>query len=238
MHVVSYGTTMASLTNTQHRILCTVRLQTLLAFISDLPPSDQHILQDQVALLYERIFTSPLPPPSHSFDWEDIILLLLRARRDSSSALSRQILHDVISHHIPTWIRTHKSASLLYGIGDRVRYWAYLYPEQAIELFTHLDKIMVEFCSEPEGVEGLNEESIKKWRDLRTRFIEILRYSDWDVPEQFQLSDGYFDRFPDHGTLPSLPAPQLPPPSSNTHIETDIRHPASLESASDANEDR
>jgi len=142
----------------------------------------------------------------------------------------------VISQHIPTWIRTHKSASLLYGIGDRVRYWADHYPKHAIELFTHLDKIMVEFCSEPEGVEGLHEESIEEWKDLRTRFIEQTTYR-W-VPEQFHLSDGYFDDLPDHGPLPSLPAPQLPPPSSNTDIETGIRQPASTEPASDANDDR
>jgi len=218
--------------------LCTVRLHTLLTSISDIPPSDQHILQDQLALLYERIFTSPLPPPSHSFDWFYIILLLLRAQSDSSSPLSRQILHDVISQHIPTWIRTHKSASLLYGIGDAVRYWAGLYPEHAIELFTHLDKIMVEFFREPEGVEGSNEESIERWRDLRTMFIERLRSPFYSVPEQFHLSDGYFDRLPDHGTLPSLPAPQLPPPSSNADIETDIRQPADKGSVSDADNDR
>jgi len=142
----------------------------------------------------------------------------------------------VVSQHIPTWIRTHKSASHLCDIGDGVRYRADDYPEQAIELFTDLDKIMVEFCSEPEGVEGLNEEGIERWRDLRTRFIGQTRYP-W-VPEQFHLSDGYFDDRPDHGPLPSLPAPQLPPLSGHTDIETGIRQPASTESASDANDDR
>jgi len=96
---------------------------------------------------------------------------------------------------------------------------------------------MVEFCSELEGVEGLNEEGIERWRDLRTMFIEKLRSPFYSVPEQFHLSDGYFDRLPDHGTLPS-PAPQLPPPSSNANIETDIRQPADKGSVSDADNDR
>jgi len=95
---------------------------------------------------------------------------------------------------------------------------------------------MVEFCSEPEGVEDLNEESIKKWRGLRMSFIEMTRY--WQVPTQFHLSDGYFDHLPDHGPLPSLPAPQLPPPSSNADIETGVYQPANMGSASDTDNDR
>ena len=142
----------------------------------------------------------------------------------------------MISQHIPTWIRTHKSASLLYNIGGSVYYCADDCPEQTIELFTDLDKIMAEFCSEPEGVEGLNEESIKRWSSLRTRFIEKTR--DWRVPEQFNLPDGYFDHPPDHGPLPLLSPLQVPPSSSNAHIETDIRQPADMGSASDANNDQ
>jgi len=97
---------------------------------------------------------------------------------------------------------------------------------------------MVEFCSTPEGVEGLNEESIERWRDLRTRLIGKLRHPLLRVPEQFHLSDGYFDHLPDHGTLPSLPAPQLPPPSSNADIETGVYQPANMGSASDVDDDR
>jgi len=164
-----------------------------------------------------------------------MIALLLNARRDSSSPLSRQIFHDVISQHIPAWIRTHKSASHLYGIGDIVHYWADVYPEHAIELFTHLDKIMVEFFSTPEGVEGLNKE---RWRDLRTGLIEMLRDAYWKVPKQFHLSDGYFDDLPGHGPLPLLSAPQLPPPSSNADIETGGYQPADMGSASDTDNDR
>jgi len=95
---------------------------------------------------------------------------------------------------------------------------------------------MVEFCSKPEGVEGLNEGSRERWRDLRMSFIEPTRY--WRVPEQFHLSNGYFDNLPGHGTLPSLPAPQLSLPSVHTDIETDIRQPADMGSASDADNDR
>jgi len=94
---------------------------------------------------------------------------------------------------------------------------------------------MVEFCSEPEGVKELNEESIERWRQLRMSFIASLIYS-W--PKQFRLSDGHFDNLPDHGPLPSLPVPQLPPLSGHTDIETGIRQPASTEPASDANDDR
>ena len=95
---------------------------------------------------------------------------------------------------------------------------------------------MVEFCREPEGVDGLYEESIERWRNLRTNLIE--QTSHWWIPEQLNLSDGYFDNLPDHGPLTSLPASQLPPLSGHTDIETGIRQSASMESASDANNNR
>ena len=174
------------------------------------------------------MFTSPLPLLLHSFDWRYVIHLLLNARHDSSSLLSRQILHDMISQHIPTWIRTHKSASLLYGIGDGVRYWAADYPEHAIKLFTDLDKIMVEFCSELEGAEGLNKDSIESWRIVRASFAtdhdeRRNGYWYWRIPEQYRLHIRHFDDLPGHGPL-SLPSPLLPPPPSSDRadIETDI----------------
>ena len=97
---------------------------------------------------------------------------------------------------------------------------------------------MVEFCSEPEGVEMLYEESIERWRDLRTRLIEKLRDPFWEVPVGFHLSDGYFDNLPGHGPLPSLPVPQPSLPSVHTDIETDIRQPTEMGSASDADNDQ
>jgi len=170
------------------------------------PPSDQHILQDQVALLFERMFT--ISPPSHSFEWGDTIGLLLKALRDSSSPLSRQILPDVIDRQLPAWIRKHKSASPLCGIGKATHFWSHVSWEHAIELFTHLDKIMVEMCRDPEGVEGLDKGSIEKWKDLRKDFIEKTRDPFWKAPEQFQLLDGHFDDLPGHGLLLLQPSPQ------------------------------
>jgi len=142
------------------------------------------------------------------------------------------MLHDVISQHIPTWIKTHNSPSLLHDIGDKVCFWADDYPEHAIELFTHLDKIMVGFCGSPEGVEGLNEESIESWRDLRTQLIETTKNQ--QEPDQFHLSDRHFDNLPGHGPL--FPSP----PSGHTEIEMTVRQhgPASTGSASDANDER
>jgi len=67
---------------------------------------------------------------------------------------------------------------------------------------------MVEMCSDPEGVEGLDEESMEGWRELRKRFIEKTRDLDWEVPEQSQLPDGYFDDLPGHGLLLLQPSPQ------------------------------
>jgi len=155
--------------------------------------SDQHILQDQVALLYERIFTSPLPPPSRPFDWYYVILLLKPGL--NSSLLSRQILCDVVSQHHPTWIRTHRSASLLYNIGYGVCHRGYVSREHAIELFTRLDKIMVDFCrGKSECVEELNEESVERWRELRTGFIR---------ETHGQLSAEHFDNLP-HQENPPL----------------------------------
>jgi len=152
-----------------------------------------------------------IPPSSHSFDWGDTIALLLNARRDSFSPLSRQILPDVIDRQLLAWIRKHKSASLLYGIG-RATHSHYLFGaswEHGIELFTHLDKIMVEMCRDPEGVEELDEESMEKWRNLRKDFIEKTRNPFRAVPEQFQLPNGHFDDLPGHGLLLLQPSPQL-----------------------------
>jgi len=103
----------------------------------------------------------------------------------------------------------HKSASLLYGIGQATHNWSEISWEHAIELFTHLDKIMVKMCSDPEGVEGLDEESVERWRRLRKDFIEKTRDLDWEVPEQSQFPDGYFDDLPGHGLLLLQPSPQL-----------------------------
>ena len=149
-----------------------------------------------------------ISPLSHSFDWSNIIWLLLKARRDSSSPLSRQILPDVIDRQLPTWIRTYKSASLLYGIGYATNNWSEISWEHGIELFTHLDKIMVEMCCDPKGVDGLDEGSVERWRELRHNFIEMTTDPDWNVPEQFQLPDGHFDDLPGHGLLLLQPSPQ------------------------------
>lgn len=121
----------------------------------------------------------------------------------------------MINQHIPVWIRSQKSASVLYDIGDTVRYWAFKYSEHAIELFTHLDKIMVDFCSNPEGIEGLDRQSTERWRVLREQFIETTRHR--RVPKQFQLSVGRFDDLPGHGVLPSLTS--VAPPSSSGYAD-------------------
>jgi len=170
------------------------------------PPLDQHILQDQVALLFERMFT--ISPPSHSFEWGDITVLLSNARRVFSSPLSRQIIPDVIDRQLPTWIRKHKSASLLYGIGETTRRTSAVSWEHAIKLFSHLDEVMVEMCRDPEGVEGLDEESVERWGKLRKDFIERTREPYRKVPEQFRLPDGYFENLPGHKPLLLQPSPQ------------------------------
>jgi len=193
--------------------------------MTDFPSSGQHILQDQIALLYKRIFTSPIPPPPFfSSDWECIILFLLKALHSSSSPLSRRILNDVLNHHIPTWLRTYKSTSLLYNIGDKVCFWADDSPKHAIELFIHLDKIMVEFTSQPEEVEGLDEETVKRWKGLRASFTSNAEETHGlfkKVSEQFQLPVGHFENLPGHGPLLWTASLQpLPPsPSSNPDLK-------------------
>jgi len=96
---------------------------------------------------------------------------------------------------------------------------------------------MVEFCSEPEGVEGLNEESIERWRIVRASFAtdhDEMRNGNFyeKMPEQYRLLIRYFDNLPGHGPL-SLSSPlQLPPSSDQADIKTDIPQPATLESLS------
>jgi len=67
---------------------------------------------------------------------------------------------------------------------------------------------MVEMCCDPEGVEGLDEGSVEKWRKLRKDFIEQTRDADREVPKQFQLLDGHFNDLPGHGPLLLQPSPQ------------------------------
>jgi len=145
-------------------------------------------------------------------------MLLFKARRDSSSPLSQQVLPDVIDRQLPAWIRKHNSASLLYGIGQGTHDWSHRSWEHGIELFTHLDKIMVEMCRDPEEVEGLDEESVKKWRKLRLKFTQKTRDGDdmyWLVArEHLQLPDSYFDDLLGHGPLPELWTPQRHPSAS------------------------
>jgi len=159
-----------------------------------------------------------ISPPSHSFRWNDIIYLLLRARRDSSSPLSRQILFDVINRQLPAWIRKHKSFTLLYGIGRTTHHESHQFWEHGIELFTHLDKIMVEMCRDPEDAEGLDEESVKRWRKLRLAYTQRIRDGDdipwWVAPEHLQLPDSYFDDLLGHGPLSALLTPHRHPSSS------------------------
>jgi len=139
-------------------------------------------------------------------------MLLLKARDNSSSPLSSQISPDVINRQLPAWIRKHKFAYLLYGIGFATRIWSEISWEHAIELFTHLDKIMVDMCTHPEGVEGLNERSVERWRDLRNGFIKKTRDPKWEAPQHLQLSLGYFDDLAGHGPLLLQPLPQPPSP--------------------------
>jgi len=141
-----------------------------------------------------------LPPPSHLFGWSNIILLLLYARHHTSSPASRQILLDVVNQQIPTWIRKHKSVCLgiLYDIGYATYDRAWRSWEHAIELFTHLDKIMVEMCSESYSAEGLDEEGVERWRRLRTDFLENTMYM---APIHLRLPVGYFDTLRGHGPI-------------------------------------
>jgi len=97
---------------------------------------------------------------------------------------------------------------------------------------------MVKMCSDPEGVEGLDKGSVEEWRDLRKRFIENTRDPYWEVPEQSQLPDGYFDDLPGHGPLLLQPSPQ-PPSSGRSNVESEVETGATttsnLESSSHTN---
>jgi len=118
---------------------------------------------------------------------------------------------------IPAWIRTHKSLSLLRGIGDATLYWAEESWEHAIELFIHLDKIMLELCGQSESVEGPGEESVEKWRELRMDFV---KQTNWFIstPKHLQLAEGYFDALQGHGPLPESRF-QSKSQRSNFHLE-------------------
>jgi len=171
--------------------------------------SDQHKIQDQLALLLEATFQ--LRPLSRSSKWTDIIYFLLVARRESSSPLSRQITYNIINQQFPEWIREHMSPSLLYDIEDAICDFTHLSWEDGIMLFTCLDKIMVEICTEPGGIEGLDEECVEMWKELRISFINKVREGDYinspPAPVNLRLPDGHFDAV--HGPLRS--SPQLSP---------------------------
>jgi len=96
---------------------------------------------------------------------------------------------------------------------------------------------MVEFCSEPEGVEGMNEESTERWGIVRASFAtdhDEMRNGNFyeKMPEQYRLHIRHFDNLPGHGPL-YLPSPLQPPPSSDrADIEIDIHQSGTLESLS------
>jgi len=125
----------------------------------------------------------------------------MQEQRRSSSPFSRQILHDLSTRQIPHWIRTFKSPPVLYNIGKAIRECASQSWEHAIELFTRMDKIMLEMCHE---LDGPDRESMEKWRDLRANFIEGTREGLFPAPERLRLPEGHFDIV--HGPLPSLPS--------------------------------
>jgi len=63
-------------------------------------------------------------------------------------------------------------------------------------------------CRDPEDVEGLDEESVEEWRNLRIYFIGRTRDPDWEAPEQSRLLDEHFDGLLGHGLLLLQPSPQ------------------------------
>ena len=71
---------------------------------------------------------------------------------------------------------------------------------------------MVEMCNEPEDVEGLNTDSVERWRELRLGYTKRTREGNlrWGIqmtdpaPLHLQLPDNYFDDLPGHGILPEM----------------------------------
>jgi len=63
---------------------------------------------------------------------------------------------------------------------------------------------MVEMCCDPEGIEGLDEESVERWRKLR---INLTQRTIWQAPTHLKLSLGHFDSLAWHGPL-AIASPQ------------------------------
>ena len=93
---------------------------------------------------------------------------------------------------------------------------------------------MVEFCSDPEDIEGLDEEGIRRWRNLRARFVEELR--DPRVPEQFRLPTAHFDDLPGHGPLPSSQLQPLSVPDADSQTVDKPNNPESATCKTEAND--
>jgi len=126
----------------------------------------------------------------------------MEASRNSLSSSARQSMQDIISHKLPVQLRRRKSLSLLYDIGNSVKWDVTLFPEQSIQIFTVLDEVAVEIFRHPEG--SGNEEDLRKWEKLREEMISSTRQdgSGVSVPQHLRLPDGYFDTLPGHGPLP------------------------------------
>lgn len=120
---------------------------------------------------------------------------------DSSSPVSREIAEALISRRLPECFREYKSASLLSDIGETTYEWLHESWEGGTALFTHLDKVMMEMCTESGRIAGLNEKRVAKWNELRARFILKTNMSS-DTPQHRQLPEGHFDTI--HGPLPYL----------------------------------
>lgn len=111
-------------------------------------------------------------------------------------------MEDIVSHKLPVQLRRRKSLSLLYDIGNSVRWDVTVFPEQSIQVFTVLDVVAVEILRRSEG--PVDEEGLRKWKKLRAEMISSTRQngSGVSVPEHLRLPDGYFDTLPGHGPLP------------------------------------
>jgi len=166
--------------------------------------------------------------PSLNFNWANVVCLLLRLANHSKSPLALRISLEIITESFQSVFEVHPSVSLLCIFADAVianNHERYL----GLQVYTALDKIMVQLCNRTTGVLGVNEENLRKWNVLR--FYTIENYNeriDHTNPEDLALPYEYFATL--HGSCPALDSivlstseRQLPWPYRNTGEDTRIR---------------
>lgn len=126
-------------------------------------------------------------------EWYTFIKYIAFMHRKDVSPYVSWVNHDTVTRRIPDILRKSKSVALICEVGSHVvsSDWHSSKHFPKLQLFTIIDKVMVELCNSSDGVEELKRENAEKWHELRMEIIkDLAQESKEDHPV---LPQDYFD---------------------------------------------